>query len=250
MIATPQASLQLESEPAKVAPLDPATPLTIGRAAGNRLQLTRAAGVADHHAVVRFSASQGWLVCNWQSDTGTYLAGRRIQSCRPLADGDRIQLGPNGPVLLFRLEHPGTPPAAAVSPGRTPAAPVSAGRTPAAPVSAGACLDFDGRSLPLASIQSAGVISEPHYPQIFSWWLLLCLGGLLLLPFPLLFWPLQIGALAGWILLGSRKEHSLQVVLHDGQALTHRFANRRTALAHCGGIRRAIGQSLDSSGAS
>ena len=64
----------------------------------------------------------------------------------------------------------------------------------------------------------------------------------MLLPFPLVFWPLQACALAGWILLGSRKEHQLMVVLRDGRALRHGFANRRTALAHRNGIRKAIGQ--------
>ena len=41
---------------------------------------------------------------------------------------------------------------------------------------------------------------------------------LLLLPFPLVFWPLELAALAGWMLLGSRKEPHPAVVLHDGQA--------------------------------
>jgi hypothetical protein len=93
----------------------------------------------------------------------------------------------------------------------------------------------------VAEIRSVAVQSLPQHPHIFSWWLLLCLGGLLLLPFPLLFWPLQSGALAGWILLGSRKQHQLTVVLRDGRALRHGFANRRTALAHRNGIRKAIG---------
>ena len=93
----------------------------------------------------------------------------------------------------------------------------------------------------VADIRSAAVQSLPLHPHIFSWWLLLCLTGLLLLPFPLLFWPLEIGALAAWIVLGSRKQHSLRVVLRDGRALRHGFANRRTALAHRNGIRKAIG---------
>jgi len=41
--------------------------------------------------------------------------------------------------------------------------------------------------------------------------------------------------------LGSRKDHSLVVVLRDGRALRHGFANRRTALAHRNGIRKALG---------
>ena len=41
-------------------------------------------------------------------------------------------------------------------------------------------------------------------------------------------------------MLGSRKDHSLVVVLRDGRALRHGFANRRTALAHRNGIRKAL----------
>jgi len=42
-------------------------------------------------------------------------------------------------------------------------------------------------------------------------------------------------------MLGSRQQHILQVDLRDGQARRHRFANRRTALAHRNGIRQATG---------
>ena len=94
------------------------------------------------------------------------------------------------------------------------------------------------------AIRSA-TCSQQQHPHIFSWWLLLCLGGLLLLPFPLVFWTLQLFALAGCILLGSRKQYQLLLVLHDGRALRHGFANLRTALSHRDGIRRAIGQSLE-----
>ena len=94
-------------------------------------------------------------------------------------------------------------------------------------------------------IRSAVVRSEPHHPHIFSWWLLTSVAGLLLLPFPLLFWPLELAALAAWILLGSRKSHTLLVVQHDGQAQRRAFANRVTALAHRNGIRKAIGQGAE-----
>ena len=50
--------------------------------------------------------------------------------------------------------------------------------------------------------------------------------------------------LAAWILLGSRQQHQLVLVLRDGRALRHGFANRRTALAHRNGIRKAIGQTV------
>jgi hypothetical protein len=216
------AKLVLCGDAAKAAPLDPAQPLTIGQAEGNRLRLASSHGVSDHHAVVRFSRGHGWVVCDWKSRDGTYLEGQRIRQCRPLADGDEIRLGLRGPVLVFQLAAPSPAP----SPSPAPAGTIAVG----------------SRSIPLSQIRSATVLSQPLYPHIFSWWLLLCLGGLLLLPFPLLFWPLQAGALAGWILLGSRRQHGLVVVLHDGQALRHSFANRLTALSHRNGIRKAIGQ--------
>jgi hypothetical protein len=268
------ARLVLTSDPSKVAPLAPDQPLTIGRAAGNRLCLSSATGVSEHHAVVRFSAGKGWLVCDWQSRDGTFLQGQRVQQCRVLSDGDAIQLGQAGPVLRFELTAnaavppPSTPSAGRAAPvgnstaaERAPhpgvAAPASGGQRPTsrgtrgAPASSpaaaapGGTLDFAGERLALTAIRSATVLSQPQHPHIFSWWLLLCLGGLLLLPFPLVFWPLQLLALTGWILLGSRKQHQLLVVLHDGRALRHGFANQRTALAHRNGIRRAIGQSLE-----
>ena len=246
----PTARLVLASDRRRVAPLDAVQPLTIGRAASNRLCLSSGEGVAEHHAVVRFSRSHGWVVCDWKSNEGTWLEGQRVHQCRPLSDGDEIRLGRGGPVLVFELMGQGTAGAAAAplasagaaiprSPQTNPTPP----RVPA-PVAtaAGSTIDFEGQPLALAAIRSASVRSDALHPHIFSWWLLLCLGGLLLLPVPLLFWPLQLGALAGWILLGSRKQHTLVLELRDGRALRHRFANRRTALAHRNGIRRAIGQ--------
>ena len=240
MSATP-ARLVLASDRRRVAPLDAAQPLTIGRATANRLSLSSGEGVADHHAVVRFSRSHGWVVCDWQSTEGTWLEGQRVRQCRPLSDGDEIRLGRQGPVLVFELTAHRT-----AAPDEAPAAKPAPARGPA-PVgnAAAATIDVAGQPLTVAAIRSASVRSEALHPHIFSWWLLLCLGGLLLLPVPLLFWPLQLGALAGWILLGSRKQHTLVLELRDGRALRHRFANRRTALAHRNGIRKAIGQGSD-----
>ena len=242
------ARLVLVSDTNKVAPLAPDQPLTIGRATGNRLCLSSATGVSEHHAVVRFSAGKGWLVCDWQSRDGTFLQGQPVQKCSVLRDGDAIQLGQAGPVLRFELKARA---AAQNAPSRSAvlsrnradscAKPASSQAVPAQ----GGAVDFAGERLALTAIRSATVLTQPQHPHIFSWWLLLCLGGLLLLPFPLVFWPLQLLALTGWILLGSRKHHQLLVVLHDGRALRHGFANQRTALAHRNGIRRAIGQSLE-----
>ena len=229
----------------------PAHPSPPALASGNRRGRAGADGVSDHHAVVRFSGSNGWLVCDWQSSDGTWLEGQRVRQCRPLSDGDEIRLGRQGPVLVFELQERNL--AGATKAPMAATAATSAKRSPQtqpaprpvpAPVAtaAGSTIDFEGQPLALAAIRSASVRSESLHPHIFSWWLLLCLGGLLLLPVPLLFWPLQLGALAGWILLGSRKQHSLVLELRDGRALRHRFCNRRTALAHRNGIRRAIGQ--------
>ena len=248
-MSPPSARLVLASDRRKTAPLDPAQPLTIGRASGNRLCLASLSPVSDHHAVVRFSRSQGWLVCDWQSRDGTFLEGQRVQHCRRLEDGDEIRLGPDGPVLLFELQVSAAAavPAAAAPAAAPSAAPSSApAQAPApAPVRPPTSVEVDGQTVPVAMVRSAAVQSLPQHPHIFSWWLLLCLGGLLLLPFPVLFWPLQVVALGGWILLGSRKQHRLVLVLRDGRALRHGFANRRTALAHRNGIRKAIGQGAD-----
>jgi hypothetical protein len=166
-------------------------------------------------------------------------------------------------VLVFQLQPQPQPPAqaaesaAAAAPrgAASPAGPRSGSAPPAAgPPSgrgraavparpAGAPLAFAGRRIPLEQIRSAHVRSRARYPHSFSWWALISLGGLVLLPWPFLFWPLEIGALVAWILLGSRKDHVLIVTLRDGMAHRHSFANKITALSHRNGIRGAIGQS-------
>ncbi|MEB3183189.1 MAG: FHA domain-containing protein [Cyanobacteriota bacterium] len=285
---SPEAQLLLRDAPHRVAALDRSRPTTIGRAEGNRLRLVSLAGVADHHAVVRFSRSQGWLVCDWQSGDGTFLEGQRLRQCRRLSDGDEIQLGPRGPVLVFRMvpvaagtaspdalqappqaaaARPAVPRPAEAAPavprpavpagaasaadsaGHRPtvgAGPVPPAPTPVRPAAAPAApLTLAGRTIPLDQIRSVQVRSRPRHPHSFSWWVLVCLGGMVLLPWPWLFWGVQLGALAAWIVLGSRKEHELLLTLRDGMAHRHGFANRITALSHRNGIRRAIGQSLE-----
>ena len=236
-MSTPAARLVLATDRRKVAPLDPSKPLTIGRASSNSLCLANQEGVSEHHAVVRFSRSQGWLVCNWQSSDGTYLEGRQVHQCKRLENGDEIRLGRSGPVLVFESAT-----SVEAAPAVATAKPAVAPAVSAPPAGAPRSISVGEQHVAVADIRSAAVQSLPLHPHIFSWWLLLCLGGLLLLPFPLLFWPLQAGALAGWILLGSRKQHQLVLVLRDGRAVRHGFANRRTALAHRNGIRQAIGQ--------
>lgn len=230
-----KAQLMLRGDASKVAKLDPAQPFTIGKAPSNQLSLASAAGVSEHHAVVRYSPNQGWLVCDWQSSDGTFLEGQRIRRCRPLSDRDEIQLGQTGPVLVFQLQSP--PPLAAqpTPAAQRPQASPAKSQTPAT-------IDFQGQKIPIGQVRTATVRSQTRYPHLFSWWLLFCLGGLLLLPLPLIFWPLEVGALLGAIVLSSRKDHVLEVGLHDGQALRHSFSNRLTALAHRNGIRQLLGQ--------
>jgi len=238
------AQLHLRDTPTKRVTLQPSQPLTIGQAGNNRLTLASLEGVSPHHAVVRFNASHGWMVCDWQSSDGTYLEGERVRRCRPLSDGDEIRLGLRGPVLVFSLTAPAASAGPAAPAGAATGGTRTSGGATQRPGSPPRSLDIDGTSVPLSQIRSAVVLSEPLYPHIFSWWLLTSVGGLLLLPFQLLFWPLEVAALAGWILLGSRKSHTLLVVLHDGRAQRRQFANRTTALSHRNGIRKAIGQSL------
>ncbi len=249
---TTSAQLHLRDTPSKQVNLQPGQPLTIGSASNNRLALVSVEGVSANHAVVRFNATHGWVVCDWKSSDGTYLEGERIRRCRPLSDGDEIRLGSKGPVLVFNLPapHQAAPPpqpdpakqstTALTSPTHESSRAAPAPSQPKAPCS----IDIDGSSVALKQIRSAVVLGEARYPHIFSWWLLISVTGLLLLPLPILFWPLEGIALVGSILLGSRKSHTLLVVQHDGQALRRQFANRMTALAHRNGIRKAIGQSL------
>ena len=140
------------------------------------------------------------------------------------------------------------PPAAAgVSPSRQTVAARLRPVPPAAPQSVSPAalagtITVAGRALRLDQIRAVEVRSEALYPQVFSWWVLACLGGLLLLPFPLIFWPWQAAALALALLLGRRQEHILLLTLRDGRAHRHRFADRPAAMAHRKGVRRALGQ--------
>ncbi|MFM9104602.1 MAG: hypothetical protein ACKOPS_26135, partial [Cyanobium sp.] len=93
------------------------------------------------------------------------------------------------------------------------------------------------------------VLCAARFPHLFSWWVLLSVALLLLLPIRIgpvgIFWPLQIALLLAAVLLGSRKRHTLQVDLRDGRAHRHAFSNRRTALAHRNGIRQALSPAAD-----
>jgi hypothetical protein len=140
-----------------------------------------------------------------------------------------------------------SPPAAGVSPSRKTLATrlrpaPSAAPEPDSPAAQAGTITVAGRALRLDQIRAVEVSSEALHPHGFSWWVLACLGGLLLLPFPLIFWPWQAAALALALLLGRRQEHILLLTLRDGRAHRHRFADRPAALAHRKGVRRALGQ--------
>lgn len=229
---TVEARLEGQGEGPRVLPLDPGAPFTIGRDPATSLSLPEVAGLSRRHAVLRHSEGR-WLICDLDSRNGTWLGEQRLEGCRPLRDGDAIRLGRRGPVLVFRAGPPAPVPAPLPAPG--PAAPVRATR-------ASGTIDVAGTTLSLAEILRVELTSRALHPHVFSWWVLACLGGLLLLPFPLVFWPLQAVALATCIALGARRQHELQVILRDGRAWRRVFADPRTALAHRNGLRRAIGQ--------
>lgn len=230
------ARLVLRDAPSRTFVLDPRQPLTIGREATNKLCLSTSPGLSRHHAVVKFSRAQGcWLVCDWQSSNGTYLEGRRIKQCRALSDGDQIRLGAQGPGLIFET-YSSEPESQAERPRPSK----QAGETGAL-----RNVEIGDQKIPIQLIQSAYVRSEPRYPQIFSWWLLVAVGGLLLLPIHWLFWVLEILGVGGWLYLGSRKEHRLVLTLRDAMVYRHIFNNKLTALSHRNGIRQLIGMNQD-----
>jgi len=231
--------VQLGSAAAPIA-LDPRTPLTVGRDPANGLSLPQEPGLSRRHAEVRHQPGGGWQVCDLASSNGTYLNGERLAGCRPLEDGDQIRLGRQGPVLVFR-SGPLVGPSA---PAPAPPAPVQP-LAPAPPAVLEGSITVGGRSVPLAQIRAVSLRREPCHPHSFSWWVLACLSGLLLLPFRPLFLVVEISALVVWLTLGRRQEHVLTLTLRDGMAHHHGFRDRATALAHRNGIRRALGQAVE-----
>lgn len=265
--------------------LDPRTPLTVGRDPANGLSLPQEPGLSRRHAEVRHQPGGGWQVCDLASSNGTFLNGERLAGCRQLEDGDQIRLGRQGPVLVFRSAPAAgpTPPARAIeeperrleraaAPGEaaglpqpepafakpprrleraTPPRDATAADAPGRPgaVAPPAVLEgsisVGGRSVPLEQIRAVALRREARHPHSFSWWVLACLSGLLLLPFRPLFLAVEIGALVAWIVLGRRQEHILTLTLRDGMAHHHSFRDRATALAHRNGIRRALGQAVE-----
>jgi len=228
--------------------LDPRTPLTVGRDPANGLSLPQEPGLSRRHAEVRHQPGDGWQVCDLASSNGTFLNGERLAGCRPLKDGDQIRLGRQGPVLVFR-SGPGagpTPPAPAIPEPPSSLERAAPPREPAGPPAVlEGSIAVGGRRVPLAQIRAVSLRHEPRHPHSFSWWVLACLSGLLLLPSRPLFLVVEISALVVWITLGRRQEHVLTLTLRDGMAHHHSFRDRATALAHRNGIRCALGQAVD-----
>src|SRR5687767_8434852 len=78
-----------------------ADPITVGRDAGNTIQL-HDTEVSRRHAVIRHDGRHLVLADN-KSSNGTFVNGRRVQS-HTLAGGDQVQLG--GTLLLFTGDAP------------------------------------------------------------------------------------------------------------------------------------------------
>jgi hypothetical protein len=257
--------------------LDPQRTLTIGRDPRCGLALPEEPGLSRRHAELRCQADGSWLLCDLGSRNGTWIGEERLEGCRPLREGDLIRLGRQGPALVFRaaMAPPGPLPGHR-SPTRSPAAAPAAvaarpssrpprGSPAAAPIGPGpsdavrqaggggpagrggpiaspsGTITVAGRPVPLDQIEDVSLRRQARHPHSFSWWVLACLSGLLLLPFRVVFVVVEVAALALWLGPGSRQDHLLSLTLRDGLALRHRFQDRATAEAHLQGIRRALG---------
>ncbi|MGE0443015.1 MAG: FHA domain-containing protein [Gemmatimonadales bacterium] len=77
--------------------------------------------VSVRHAAV-FRQGAGFMVRDLGSTNGTFLNGKRVRGDRPLAAGDQLQFGPNGPRLEFSLAADLGLPPRVDTPAPTPAA--------------------------------------------------------------------------------------------------------------------------------
>lgn len=84
-------------------------PVMIGRGAEAQLRLDpqKDLSVSSRHALL-VPSSGGWMIRDLESTNGTWVNEERVGRDRTLSDGDRIRLGPDGPILLFRTTEPGT----------------------------------------------------------------------------------------------------------------------------------------------
>jgi S1-C subfamily serine protease len=78
-------------------------PVVVGRHAGADLRLDpeKDLSASGRHAVLIPMAS-GWAIRDLQSTNGTWVNDAPVEGDHPLTNGDRIRLGPGGPLLIFR----------------------------------------------------------------------------------------------------------------------------------------------------
>ncbi|GAC1421151.1 MAG: hypothetical protein NVSMB5_14130 [Candidatus Velthaea sp.] len=92
-------------------PLTRGSAIVLGRDASCDIVVDQAShpGVSRRHAEVTAATDGRWQIADLHSSNGTFVNGQRLESPRPLAVGDRITLGANGPVITFG--DPGVAPA-------------------------------------------------------------------------------------------------------------------------------------------
>ncbi len=78
--------------------------IRLGRKADNQLVFTDNV-VSSYHAEMR-AGSDGYVLADLDSTNGTFLNGRRIEK-ETLKEGDRVELGKNGPVFEVHIESAG-----------------------------------------------------------------------------------------------------------------------------------------------
>lgn len=89
--------------------------------------------VSRRHAAVRVVDVGKWEICDLNSANGTYINGDRLQGCRKLQAGDRIQLGKNGPEFSFEYDSNSSTPGSfdrGQAPAATPLMPIPAPANP------------------------------------------------------------------------------------------------------------------------
>jgi len=89
------------------------TPVVAGRLGDAHLRMDphRDLAASGRHALF-FPTQGGWSVRDLGSTNGTWVNDRRLSANHALAEGDRVRLGSDGPLLVF---HAGTPAATPVT---------------------------------------------------------------------------------------------------------------------------------------
>lgn len=116
-------------------------PVIVGRSAEAQLRLDpeEDLAVSSRHALL-VPSSDGWLIRDLESTNGTWVNDRRLDADHLLVNGDRVRLGPAGPVLVFRTGEPGTV------------------RVPPSPLARGEATAGRARPVPWVTVSVAGVL--------------------------------------------------------------------------------------------